>query len=69
MKNERMSRKRRVYDIYGIPKKKRKDYQMHHIIFRSDKKDPIFEDFDIDKKANLYPLKEEEHKNLHKRAK
>lgn len=65
MRNERKSR---VYDIYRIPKKERRQYQIHHIVFRSDvKKDPqLWKGFDVEKIANLYPLKITEHKRLHK---
>jgi hypothetical protein len=57
-----------VYDLYGITKKDRHKYSMHHIIFRSDIKNGDWEGFRVDKKANLYPLLKEEHKELHKRV-
>lgn len=65
--NERTLKKNRVYEIYGIPKEERKNYQIHHIVFKEDKRHnpQLWKGFDIDKIANLYPLKKEEHKRLH----
>ena len=65
MKREREIKKNRVYEIYGIPKEERHKHQMHHIVFKSDKKKPPFEDFDIDKKANFCPLSPGDHQDLH----
>jgi hypothetical protein len=62
-----LTNKERVYEIYGIPKSERKDYSIHHIVFKSDIKNGngIWEGFDKDKKANLYPLKRDIHEKLH----
>ena len=56
----------RVYDIYGIPKKQRsRSYDVHHIVFQSDTKNRVFKNFNIDGKANLYPLPKKVHQELH----
>ena len=70
MKNERYKRNReRVYDIYGIPKKDRgTKYNMHHIVFRSDLGKLVSEDFDLDCKSNLYPLRKDVHQELHNKV-
>ena len=67
---ERYKRNRkRVYDIYSIPKKERgTKYNMHHIVFKSDLDKLVSEDFDLDCKSNLYPLTKEEHQKLHERV-
>jgi len=69
MKNERYRKNReRVYSIYRIPKKDRgTKYNIHHIVQRADKKNGNFDWYDIDGKGNLYPLKKEVHKELHRR--
>jgi len=68
---ERYKRNRkRVYDIYSIPKKERgTKYNMHHIVFKSDLDKLVSEDFDLDCKSNLYPLTKEEHQELHNKVK
>ena len=57
MSKELKRNKRRVFEIYGIPKRERHNYQMHHIIFRSEGGGDI--------KSNLYPLRPIQHKELH----
>ena len=57
----------RVFDIMGIDPKDRR-YNCHHICDRASAKQGCFgDDFDVDGKANLTPMKIEDHKALHKR--
>ena len=75
MTKERYHQNRsRVFEIMGLnPEDKR--YSCHHIIERSDYKHnkKFWDDsvpsghFDIDAKGNLFPLKIEEHKELHRK--
>ena len=53
--------RRRVFEIYGLdPKDSR--YNCHHIVSKKDYKNGVVgPEFDLDGKANLYPLR----KNLH----
>jgi len=71
MNKERTSylqNKRRVYEIYGIDPKDR-HYSIHHILFRSDfKKGGFARELGrkyMNSKANLCPLRKEEHRRLH----
>lgn len=66
MSKERYQENRkRVFEIYGIDPNDRR-YNCHHIIFRSDLANlrNLPQGY-CDSKANLYPLKVEEHIKLH----
>jgi hypothetical protein len=65
MKGKENGTKVRLFEIYGIPKEKRKLYSVHHIIFKSDRRNPLFKDFDVNKISNLCPLLRKEHRRLH----
>lgn len=67
MKGERETRKKRIYEIYGIPKNERHKHQIHHIVFKSDVKNGDWDGFNVDKKANQCPLPIADHRNLHKK--
>jgi len=72
MSKERYLRnKERVYEIYGIDPKDRR-YNTHHILFKSDfKKGGFAKELGVryrDSKANLCPLRKEEHGELHERV-
>jgi len=63
-----LGNKERVFIIYGIDPKDR-HYSIHHILFRSDfKKGGFARELGrkyMNSKANLCPLRKEEHRRLH----
>ena len=65
-KTQYQIKKDRVYEIYGIDRKDRKKYSIHHIVFKSDPKNHSeFRNFDVNRISNLCPLLREDHKDLH----
>jgi hypothetical protein len=68
MKESLKRNRLRVFEIYGVGPKD-KNYECHHIIFKSDKKNnELFKDFDVNKKSNLYPLDKKVHIGLHRKV-
>jgi hypothetical protein len=67
MSNERYLRNRtRVFEIYGIhPNDQR--YNCHHIVCKADVGSLVPADFDIDGKANLYPILKYDHDEVNRR--
>ena len=61
---ERKRNKRENFKLYEemgvIPRGERHNYEMHHIVFRSDG--------GSDERSNLYPLREDVHCKLHQKV-
>ena len=75
MKEKYKPNRERVFEIYGdrtiipepwpiIKEEERKQYSMHHLCFKSDKREWL-DGKHINNKANLCPLKHKEHRRLH----
>ena len=55
----------RLYEIYEIPEVERKEYTIHHIVFKADRHKAEFQGYNIDQISNLCPLPLKEHRRLH----
>ena len=66
-KDKYLQNKAEVYRIYGISLRN-KNYNCHHIIFRSDVGILVPSDYDVNAVSNLIPLRKETHQRLHDRV-